>query len=156
MDQEADRQKERHPRQVDNGDRPVAGEEGADLVEVADRLLRVRGACIAGTEGDQRPMHDLAEMVVDQGGGADDDARPDQFEQALETVGADEKYRQRDQRGNAAAGEHPIVNLEHVERPGQHQDVDHAGEQRNAPERPLAFGQRRRDSRMGLLLVLGR
>ena len=36
--QEADREIDRHPRQIEEGDRPAAGEEGAHRIEVADRL----------------------------------------------------------------------------------------------------------------------
>ena len=38
MQQEADGEEHRHPGKIDNGNRPGAGQKGADLVEVAQRL----------------------------------------------------------------------------------------------------------------------
>jgi hypothetical protein len=43
---------------------------------------------------------------------------------------------------HAAARPHPIINLEHVERAGEHQEVDHARKHRDAPERPTALLER--------------
>ena len=41
MEQEADREVERHPGQVEQRRRPEAGQEAADLVEIAHRLQAV-------------------------------------------------------------------------------------------------------------------
>ena len=47
VEQEADREIERHPRQVEQRRRPEARQEAADLIEVAQRLQAVARACRA-------------------------------------------------------------------------------------------------------------
>ncbi len=150
MDQEAEEQEHRHPRQVDDRDRAGAGEEGADLVEVAQRLVRVARIARHDREPHHRAVHGGAEALVEHRGRAHHDARADQVEDALERIGADQEHGERDQGRDAAARQHAVVDLQHVERAGQHQHVHHAGEQRDAPERALAVGKRRRNRRMRL------
>ena len=57
MDQETDREEDRHPRQIDDRDRSRAGEEGADLVEVAHRLMRFGRAAARLASRMHRVMH---------------------------------------------------------------------------------------------------
>ncbi len=75
-----------------------------------------------------RQTHD---RVVDRGGelfldGAADphrDARAIGLERALRGVGRDEACGQHRERREAAARQHPVVDLEHVERAGEEQQV---------------------------------
>ncbi len=149
LDEEADEQEYGDPGKIDHRDRSGAGQERADLVEVAHRLERIAEMSCAGGEADDRAVHGRGEPLVEQRRGAHDHARPDHVECGLEAVGADEKNRERDEGRDAAAGQHPVIDLQHVERAGEHQQVHDAGEQRDAPELLAAVAQRRRDVGMG-------
>ena len=65
---------------------------------------------------------------------ADQDLRADDVEDALEQVEPDRQHRERQQCRNAAAGQRPIVDLQHVERAGQRQNVDDAGDDEQEDE----------------------
>ena len=78
-------------------------------------------------------------------------ARADHFEPALERVGDDQEHRQGDERRHAAARQHAVVDLQHVERPGEHEHVHHAREQATPQNCPPAFLERGGELRMGLL-----
>ena len=143
MNEETDGQEHRDPGQIDDGDRTRAGQKAADLIEVADRLGPIAGVAARDGEADHRAMHGQREALVEQRRGADHDARADQVEGALEGIGADQEDRKRDQRRHAPAAQHPVVDLQHVERAGEHQQVHDAREQRHAPERAPAIAQSR-------------
>ena len=51
----------------------------------------------------------------------------------------------RDEGRQRARGEHPVVDLEHEQRPRQHQQVHEGAEQRAREEQPAAFGEGLRD-----------
>ena len=141
MDEEADGQEHRDPGQVDDGDRARAGQKGADLIEVADRLGAVAGVPAGHGQADHRAMHRQGEALVEHRRGPHHHARADQVEHALEGIGADQEDRERNQRRHAPAAQDPVVDLQHVERAGEHQQVHHAREQRHAPERAPALAQ---------------
>ena len=71
----------------------------------------------------------------------DDEPVADRIEEALEGKGRHQHQRQADQRGNAATRNHTVVDLQHVDRSGEHQQIGGATDQTNRPERPTAFGQ---------------
>ena len=62
---EADRQIDRQPGQIEEGDRPGAGKEGAQRIEVAQGLQAV--AAVAGLErqADQRLVDPAAQRLVE-------------------------------------------------------------------------------------------
>ena len=101
-----------HGRSHDRG-RAGAGHERADLIEIAHRLVRLRGIAAARAERDHRAVDGLAQAVIEQAGRAHHDARADQIEDALECVGADQKDRERHQRrrrcGSRARGRRPAT-----------------------------------------------
>ncbi len=86
MKQEADGEIDRHPRQIEEGDRPAAGQEAAHRIEVADRL----GAVALGAGLERQPhdrvinpkAHRLVEAVPD----AHQDAAPDHVDHALRAI----------------------------------------------------------------------
>ena len=55
--------------------------------------------------------------------------------------GGERRARQADQGADAAAGDHAVVDLQHVDRAREGEQVDHAAEQRDAAEAPGAGAQ---------------
>jgi hypothetical protein len=145
MNQKADRQEHRDPGQIHDCDRAGAGEEGPDLIEVANRLRPLARMPVGDREADHRGVRAQRQALVEQRRRPRDQARADDVEHALERVSADQEHGERHQRRHAAARQHAVVDLQHVERAGQHQQVHDAGEQRDAGKRPGAFLQRARD-----------
>ena len=134
MNEKAQGQEDRHPRQIDDGNGPGAGQKAADLVEIAQWLLGGSDALRLQSEPDDGSMDRGAQMVVEQHGAARDDARANEIEHALKGVGADQHDRQSEQGGHTAARQHAVVNLKHVKRTRQHQQVHGGREHRDAPE----------------------
>ena len=139
---EADREVERHPRQVEERGRAAAGEEAADLVEVAQGLLSV--AILPGADGAQEDeLEDgLAQALVERRADAGQDAAAHDVERGLE---AEEHHQDRgepDEGGDAAARQDPIVDLQHEERAAQVQDVDQRAEHGHADEGPAVHLER--------------
>ncbi len=50
------------------------------------------------------------------------------LERRHENVKPDQQKADRDQRRLAAAGQDAVIDLQHVERPGEHQQIDHQAE----------------------------
>ncbi len=86
MEGETDRQIERQPWQIEQRARSHAGEERADVVEIAQRLQ----ALVAGADH-QRQTHDGVEHAgiegfVERGPDTAEDSAPDQVEDTLSGV----------------------------------------------------------------------
>ena len=134
MEQEADQQVERHPRQVEQRGRTGRDEERADLIEVAHRRETV--ALPPGLE--RQLHHDVvdarAQPLVERRRDAHHHARADHVEDALEGEQRQRQDRQGDQRRNAPARQHPVIHFQHVERAGEIEDVDQAADHRDRDE----------------------
>src|SRR4051812_9399722 len=63
-------------------------------------------------------------------------------ENAHDPVEHDEQDRQHDERRFGTAGQHAVVDLQAVERAGQHQEIDEKRENADGDERDTAFRQR--------------
>src|SRR3954466_11202738 len=74
MEGEADEQVEWDPRQVEQGRGAAPRKEGADLVEIAQRLLPVTFGLALDRRGDLAPEDTLAQVLVDGGSDAGEDA----------------------------------------------------------------------------------
>ena len=72
------------------------------------------------------------EQLVEPGADAGQHLGADAVEGALQDVGREHDERDADQGRDAAARQHPVVDLQHVDRAGQHQDVD---DRRRRPRR---------------------
>src|SRR5215218_271961 len=129
MEGEADEQVERDPRQVEQGRGAAARKEGADLVEVAQRLLPVAFGLALDRRGDLKAEDALAQVLVDGGSDAGEDAAAEHVEQALEQEQGENDGREADEGRNAAARQDPVVDLHHVEGTGKVEDIDEAAEQ---------------------------
>ena len=149
VNEETDVEEDWNPGHVDDRDRSCSGQEGADLIEVADRLRSF--ARVPGGNGDAQrcAMHGQGEALVEQHRRPDDHAGTNQIENALERVGADQEDREGHQGGNAAAAQDPVVDLQHVERAGQHQQIHNAREHGHASKGAPAIAQGRCDVGMG-------
>ena len=156
MKQEADENVDRHPRQIEQRERSGADQEGSDLIEIANRRQPVAGHLRA-----QRQLHDdvidpAAQPLIERGRDADHHARANDIEHALKGEQREREDRQRHQRRDAPARKHPIVDLQHVERAGQVEDVDQSAHQPDGDEGVPAGRQRlaqlggRRRARPGL------
>ena len=134
MEGEAHEEIERHPRQIEQGRWPAAGEKGADLVEIAQRLLPVA----LGASHDRRAelaVEDLLTQILVQGrSDAGEDAAAEHVEQTLEEIEHDDDDGEADQRRNAPARQDPVIDLHHEDRAGQVEQVDQAAEHGDAQE----------------------
>ena len=142
VERKADRQIERQPGQIEERARSHAAEERADVVEIAQRLQ-----ALVAVADQQRQSHDGVEHagvdgLVERGADAAEDAPAEQVENALRDVESAGENDQADQRRHAAAWQHPVIDLQHEDRAGQVQQVDHATHDADANERAATSAQR--------------
>ena len=142
MEGEADRQIERQPRQVEERARPHAGEKRPDVVEVAQRLQALAAAPRHQRQPHYGFEHPAAQRLVQRGADTDQDSSPDQVENALGDVQSAGENDQADQGRHAPARQHPVVDLQHEDRAGQIEQVDHAAHDADADEGAAAGAQR--------------
>ena len=130
---------DRRPRQVEEREEHRRGHELLHRLEVAQ--ARPRPAALARDEGaGEAGLEDPGvEAGLDQRADAGGDAAAGVVEHAHDAVERRDQHGERDEGRLRPARQHPVVDLEHVERPGQHQDVDEAAEDRQRHEqRPRA------------------
>ena len=141
VDDETADEEDRHERHVEHRCRPEARQEAADLVEIADRLKALGG--FGALEGHRRHQVEDAtgQEFVEPRTDAGQHLAAKRIEPALQNVGSQYDQRETDKGGNTAAGQHAVVELEHVDRPGEGQDVDDRREDRHAAERRKAHLQ---------------
>ena len=130
--QEADENIERHPRQIEQRDRAGARQEGAHLVDVAQRLQAVTAAAREQRKPADHAIDALAQAFAERASDPDQDTAAQQVEQALEGVENDHHDGEADQRRDAAAREHAVVDLQHVDRAGEIEHVDERARERDA------------------------
>ena len=80
-------QEQRHPRHVEKRRRSDAGQERADLVEIAQRLLRQERAGALQRQGGEREMDRLLQAGIEQRADARQHAAAQRVEIALQQVG---------------------------------------------------------------------
>ena len=138
----ADREIERQPRQIEERARPHAAEKRPDIVEIAQRLQ----ALVAAADQQRQPHHGFeharVEGFVERGSDAAENATADQVEAALGGVEAAGENHQADQGRHAAARQHAVVDLQHENRAGQVQQIDHATHDADA-DKGVATGAQR-------------
>ena len=139
---EADRQIEGQPRQIEERARPHAAEERADIVEIAQRLQALVAAADHQRQPDDGLEHAGIDGLVERGSDPPEDASAQQVEHALGDVEAAGEHDEADQGRHAAARQHPVIDLQHEDRAGQVQQVDHATHEADADERVAAGAQR--------------
>ena len=138
----ADREIERQPWQIEERARPHAAEKRPDIVEVAQRLQ----ALVARAYQQRQPHHGFehagVEGFVERGSNAAENATADQVEAALGDVEAAGENHQADQGRHAAARQHAVVDLQHEDRAGEVQKIDHATHDADA-DKGVATGAQR-------------
>ncbi|MNP02209.1 hypothetical protein D3C76_940570 [compost metagenome] len=127
VDQIGDQQVDRRPRRVEEGEQGVAGEELADLGKVLQGLRRISaGAAEVALEGGGEDA--LVQVHVQAVADPDQHAPAGDFQQRHQQVQAAYQDGQHHQGGDVAADQGAVVDLHHVHRRRQHQQVDHAAE----------------------------
>jgi hypothetical protein len=141
VEQEDHHQVDRKPGSIEEGEGPVAGQELAHRGQVVQGLAGVRAAALqVALEG--RGVDALVQPHVQPGTDTDQHEAANELEPVCDQVGAHDHQREHQQRGLVAAGQHAVVDLQHVDRGRQHQHVDHGAEHTHAAERRRAIGQR--------------
>src|SRR3954467_11652353 len=118
-----------------------AGQEAADLVEIADRLQTVARRSRLERQPHEDVEHASAQSFVERGADTDEHASAQHVEDALESVEDESDHRQSNERRDAPARQHAIVNLEHEEPARQIEHVDQAGHTADAEESVTATRQ---------------
>ena len=137
-----DREVERQPRQIEERARSHAGEERADVVQIAQRLQAFVACTHHQRQAHHGLEHTLVEGLIERGADPHQDPSADQVENALGDVQPAGKNHQADQGRHAAARQHAVVNLEHEQRAGQIEQIDHAAHGADADEGVAAGAQR--------------
>ncbi|MGY4431517.1 hypothetical protein ACVWWO_003994 [Bradyrhizobium sp. F1.13.1] len=139
---EADGEIERQPGQIEERARAHAAKKGADIVEIAQRLKPLVAAADQQRQADDGVEHPLVQGFVQRGADPAQNPVADHVQNALRHVEETGEDDQADQGRNAAARQHPIVDLQHEDRPGQIEQVDHAAHQADADKRRATGAQR--------------
>lgn len=101
-------------------------------------------------------MHPAGVAHIEVFADTDQDTRADDIKQALKAVKAKCEKSEPDQCRQAAACQHPVIDLQHEERRRQREYVDHATDERDAEKRAFKGRNNRRSEglRQRLLVVL--
>ena len=138
MKEEADAEINGHPGQVKQRYRSASRKKAADLVKIPQRLHTVAVAAGFQRKTNQRIEYSQPKPFVEVAANPRAYSISDQIQAALKGVEHRRKEQERDQRRYATSRQHPIVNLKHEERAGEHQKVAQATERRQSPEYPAA------------------
>ena len=152
MEQEANTKIDRHPGQIEQRSRPAPGQEAANLVKIPQWLLAVTIAARLERQAHDCIEHTKPEPLIEVTPDPNADPASDKIETALEEIKHHRQHQQRDERRNAATGQHPVIDLKHEERAGEHQEIAQAAEDGKAPEYPTARSQECRN--LGLRLIV--
>ena len=144
MEQEQHAEEQRHPGQVEQRAHRRAGEKAAH--QCRDRAA-AGSAGRSASGASQTPEGGRGRSAVEpQRGRATSSGRAGSRRSRGSRRAATTISEEADQRRHRARGQHPVVDLQHVERAGQHQHVEHGGEAEDAGERRRQPAQRWRGS----------
>ena len=133
-------QEERAERGIEHGAGDGAGDEAAELAQVADRAIggapRIGEALGHGGGGGAG-----AEQAFEIGGGNAEQAGACPFEYAERAVEDEDENGEGDEGRDRLRGEDAVIDLQHVERAGQHQEVHEQAETADMPEHPARGAQ---------------
>ena len=156
VEEKANAQIDRHPGQIEQRSRPAARQEAADLVEVPHRLQAVAIGPGLQRQANERVEYANAEPFIKVPADPHADPASDQIEPTLKQVKDRGQNHQGHQGRYAAPGQHPIIDLQHEERTGEHEQIAHSAEGRESPEYPAARPQECRHLRLRPLIILRR
>ncbi len=137
---EQDGNVDRHPGRVEEGEEPVAGEKLAHVPQVVQGL-RGRGAQAPEGTVEHRVEQPLVEQHVELGADPHQDPRAHQLKAPHYDEQHDEQEREQQKCRLAAAVQHAVVHLQHVDGGCQHQQVDEQAEEPREQERAAAQPQ---------------
>src|SRR5262245_48716749 len=137
MKNEADREIDRYPRQVEQRNWTKPTEERVDAVKISHRP----GAAVAEShkrgQPDDRAVKLAAQALIEADADTSEDASSNEIEQPERGIKADRKDSEADQGRYTSAWQHPIVDLKHENRAREHENVahgaDHGGRDECAP-----------------------
>ena len=127
VDQEQDREIQRNPRHIEQAQRRRAGHEAAHDAQIAHRLIalgQIGGGVAAPGTGQPDPKRLGPQCQIQRQRGARHDAGAQEFVKAQKGVKHHHNGEQPHQRRQRPAAQHPVIDLQHIDRSGQHQDVD--------------------------------
>ena len=134
MKHEDDAEIDRQPGQVEQRHRAATADELAQDIAIAHRIGIGRGA------GDQLETNGGGEQFV-ANAGVDDIAdanahpRPQRFEESIKPIEGGDQDGQHHQSGQRMAGQHPVIDLQHEQRAGQHQQIGHQADNEQCHQR---------------------
>ena len=135
MERKAEKQIDRYPGKIEQGQDPAARNEGADLVEIAQRQLSI-GAISRGEGKMQDSIEQArAQRSIEGIGDTDENAGTNDIEERLRPEQHGSQHGQRHQGRHAAARQHTVIDLEHEHGARQHEDIDHEAEERDPQKR---------------------
>ena len=125
-----------HPGGIEQRQHPRPGQPRADQAEIAQRLGPVGQVGQGGLETAGEGLR--CQMRLEPGAEAAEHAGADGIERRHHAERSQGDHAQQDQGLCAATGQDAVVDLHHVERRGEHQDIDAQAEQSDGEELPPA------------------
>ena len=102
---------------------PSPPQKGAQRIQITRGLHRLDRAHAHQRKAHRRPQRKRRQPGIDKGADPAKDFQARGIQQALQAKRRQRQQRQPDERGNGPAGQHAIIDLQHIQRAGQHQDV---------------------------------
>jgi hypothetical protein len=128
MKEKDHQQEERQPGRVEERHQPHAAEERAQRIHVP-QSVEIRGAAQPRRLREQAVEHAWPEAAVERDPGRREQTRAQDVEQRHDEERHDRRDGQNEERLAAAAREHAIEHLQHVQRRNQQQQIDRQAEQ---------------------------
>ena len=135
VEREDEHKIERHPRQIEKGDRCLTGHERPQGLHVAHRLHDLRRRTADQLQAVDQVINRLEKIALKARADTAHHLRADDFEEPLKRKQADAQYGNGNESSHRPAGQNPVIDLEHVERAGERENIDDAGENRDAKDR---------------------
>ena len=142
MEQEDRDQEHRGPGQVEQGDEGGRGQKPLHGFEVAQPGVGAKPPGCAPGQGQHRREHPPVQPVLEPGAGAGHDPAAGVFQHAHDEIQEGRQQGQRQQRLARLTAQHAVIDLQHVDRPRQHQQVDEHAEHKGRDEQPAPGLQR--------------
>jgi hypothetical protein len=136
-----DGQVDRNPGRVEKRKEAVAGQELAQRVQIAQGLGRGVHAAACKRLFETRVEQALAQQRVQARTDPHHDPRPNPLQPTHRGQQEQHDQRQHQQGRQARAGDRPVIDLQHVERGNQHQQVDEKTEEGNGKKAAFARGK---------------
>ena len=143
VEHEQHRQEHRRPGRIEKCERPGTGREALNRLEVAQSRRRPRPLRRRDRAREDRSQDPRVQPRLQPRPGPGQNPAPRIIENAHHQEQERGDRRQRRQRRLRARGQHPVVNLQHEKRPGQHQQVDENAEKAHRQKQTPALRQRR-------------